>query len=338
MLSTQQEELLIPSECAPAQLPEYATLVSPPVPIYSTSLLFSYLILSWPACLALRPFYSLSRICPPSSLVDQNLIERARQLSHNVDRVVAAALASSSGHAPSPSTDPASLTDPPSSPHPPAFAPLPLPTARPPPSLFPHLLTTNPLPPPAAPSAAPCGSNFVYGEVDVLSFLHLLSIATTGQTTKAPPTFCDLGCGEGRTLLAAAACGRFEKVLGIELLPGLAESAHSLAQILASLDSEEGVGYGKAASRIEVRQEDLFQCPAWRAASVVYMCATCFEAGQMAALASLAAEHLAPHSRVLLLDKPFPEPLCPGLRLLLRCQCLVSWGTAAAYVYQVDCD
>jgi hypothetical protein len=68
------------------------------------------------------------------------------------------------------------------------------------------------------------------------------------------------------------------------------------------------------------------------------MCATCFEAGQMAALASLAAEHLSPHSRVILLDKPFPEPLCPGLRLLLRCQCLVSWGTAAAYVYQVECD
>ena len=76
-----------------------------------------------------------------------------------------------------------------------------------------------------------------YGEIDLLSFLALLSLTSP----QADWQFYELGCGLGKTVLAASLCYQFKKSIGVECLAPLLEVAkryntqHNIEFILADL-------------------------------------------------------------------------------------------------------
>ena len=60
-----------------------------------------------------------------------------------------------------------------------------------------------------------------YGEIDLVSFLALLSL-----TSPQPDWhFYELGCGLGKTVMAASLCYKFKKSIGVECLKPLVEIA-----------------------------------------------------------------------------------------------------------------
>jgi len=257
---------------------------------------------------------------PPSSLVDTNLIERARLLARNVDVLL--------GGGDEAKVAPLSLSLNGSSQT--LAPPQPLPT------------------PPIQSRDVGVGegkegdrySNFIYGEIGMLSMLKLLSYTVAGMhgggSGGGGRVFYDLGCGEGKTLLCARALGLFTKVVGIELIASLAEKAQDLVDIIQGVMNpviEGEAGGGEIEAR--VLQEDFFSYD-WSDGDVIYMCGTCFDAQQIHQL-SQKVRTLKPGSRFILIDKTLP-PMGgedDNLMLTFRCQCHVSWGLATANVYTV---
>jgi hypothetical protein len=83
-----------------------------------------------------------------------------------------------------------------------------------------------------------------------------------------------------------------------------------------------------------VLQGDLFEAD-WTDASVLYLCATCFDTDQLGHIAKK-ARRMRPGARIILVDKPLPAVGGDErITLMMRCQCLVTWGYASAYVYEV---
>jgi SAM-dependent methyltransferase len=60
-----------------------------------------------------------------------------------------------------------------------------------------------------------------YGEIDLLSFLALLSLTSP----KPHWHFYELGCGVGKTVIAASLCYQFQKSIGIDCLKPLVDTA-----------------------------------------------------------------------------------------------------------------
>ena len=61
-----------------------------------------------------------------------------------------------------------------------------------------------------------------YGEIDLVSFLALLSLTSPNPNWH----FYELGCGLGKTVMAASLCYQFKKSVGIECLKPLVEVAN----------------------------------------------------------------------------------------------------------------
>lgn len=69
---------------------------------------------------------------------------------------------------------------------------------------------------------------YIYGEIDFLSFIALLSLTKPNANT----VFYDLGSGVGKAVIACALVYPVKKSIGIELLPELHHSAKQCAQRL----------------------------------------------------------------------------------------------------------
>lgn len=63
--------------------------------------------------------------------------------------------------------------------------------------------------------------DYIYGEINFLSFIALLSLAKPNEDT----VFYDLGCGVGKAVLACAMVYPVKKSVGVELLPELYDCA-----------------------------------------------------------------------------------------------------------------
>jgi SAM-dependent methyltransferase len=63
--------------------------------------------------------------------------------------------------------------------------------------------------------------DYIYGEINFLSFIALLSLTKPNENT----VFYDLGCGVGKAVLACAMVYSVHKSMGVELLPELYTSA-----------------------------------------------------------------------------------------------------------------
>ena len=165
-------------------------------------------------------------------------------------------------------------------------------------------------------------ANFVYGELRAASLARLLGACEL----RRGETFADLGCGAGRLLVTAAALVRLDRVVGVELLDGYAETAR---RTLARL----GPVLGAAAPAVDLRHGSFTDEPdasAWVGADVVVATSTCFEAAQMRRIADHAAR-LRPGARVVTLDKPLPASDA-RFDLLYKVACRGDWGAAVGYV------
>jgi hypothetical protein len=74
--------------------------------------------------------------------------------------------------------------------------------------------------------------DYVYGEIEFLSFIALLSLTRPNNQT----VFYDLGSGTGKAVLACAMVFPVQKSVGVELLPQLHEAACLQAKQLASIE------------------------------------------------------------------------------------------------------
>lgn len=84
--------------------------------------------------------------------------------------------------------------------------------------------------------------DYIYGEIELLPFIALLSLANP----KASTVFYDLGCGSGKAVLACAMIYPITKSVGIELLPELHACACTQNKRLAALTD-----YALTAAKIE---------------------------------------------------------------------------------------
>lgn len=83
---------------------------------------------------------------------------------------------------------------------------------------------------------------YVYGEIEFLSFIALLSLTKPDDKT----VFYDLGCGTGKAVLACAMVFPVNKSVGVELLPNLYFAACEQAKKLALIE-----GYAQQSQKIE---------------------------------------------------------------------------------------
>jgi SAM-dependent methyltransferase len=138
-------------------------------------------------------------------------------------------------------------------------------------------------------------SSFTYGEVEFVSFIKLLRQATPA----AGETFCDLGCGTGKALfIAAMSPFGFDRVMGIELMPGLYQAAAATHQLFAdSLGELQGVSDG--APPIEIVKGDMTLVD-WSDADIVYTSSICFSEELIQSIAEC-AKRMKPGSRFMTL-------------------------------------
>jgi SAM-dependent methyltransferase len=73
--------------------------------------------------------------------------------------------------------------------------------------------------------------DYIYGEINFLSFIALLSLTKPDEDT----VFYDLGCGVGKAVLACAMVYPVQKSVGVELLPELYTSACEQTEKLKNL-------------------------------------------------------------------------------------------------------
>lgn len=77
----------------------------------------------------------------------------------------------------------------------------------------------------------PPDKSLTYGEISFDTFPQILAAAKL----KHGGTFCDLGSGTGKAVIAAALVGSFDKLIGIELLDDLYEASE---RVLAKFEAE----------------------------------------------------------------------------------------------------
>jgi len=109
--------------------------------------------------------------------------------------------------------------------------------------------------------------NFLYGEIDFLALIALLSYC---NPTKRD-VFYDLGSGAGKVVMSAALCFHFQKVVGIELLPELVSLSNN---VLKKYHNSEHAKTNTC--EIQFREEDVLKC-SLSDASIIFINATAFK-------------------------------------------------------------
>jgi len=95
---------------------------------------------------------------------------------------------------------------------------------------------------------------YVYGEIDFMSFIALLSLTKPNAST----VFYDLGSGTGKTVLASAMVFPIKKSCGIELFTELHRAAEAQRQALLQLPS-----YSTTAQRIHFLNANFLDTDLW---------------------------------------------------------------------------
>ena len=147
-------------------------------------------------------------------------------------------------------------------------------------------------------------TELTYGEFDLDGFHEALDCAVDGLPDLRRCTFCDLGSGAGRLVLAAAARYPWEKCVGIEALPDLHHMAGLLHAVAIDAAAEAD---GAALSPCEFRELEVSPETAEEAlgsVDVLFAFSTCFDD---VALAGMLAAGLRPGARVVTVDSMLPN-------------------------------
>ncbi len=176
--------------------------------------------------------------------------------------------------------------------------------------------------------------NFVYGEVDFLSFCKVLLLV------HVPPNgvFVDLGCGSGTCIAAAILApfyyskycpstklNPFSRFIGIDLMKSKIDDCTRLL-----LEMEAIVGRA-AWPEVSVIYDNFLNVD-WTHADVVYTCATCFAQDQLDLLFQRFSD-LKVGCYVIIMDNMALAD-SPLFSVVGSAQCVASWGHSNAYVYR----
>lgn len=154
---------------------------------------------------------------------------------------------------------------------------------------------------------------FIYGEVDIISFISILEAAHP----KSGQIFYDLGSGAGKAVFTAALAFDFAACKGIELVPELYQLSIQLQQQLPELNK-----------RIEFVNAD-FLTVDLTDADIVFINAACFMGETWQAI-TMKLKQLRPGTRIILGSKALTDPAFSLMEEKLR---YMSWGTALVRIY-----
>lgn len=178
--------------------------------------------------------------------------------------------------------------------------------------------------------------NLTYGEVKESS----LAMAIAKHVDmKGKKVFYDVGSGTGRGCFAAALIHDFDKIVGVELVPGLHDAAVVQKNLYDSkvkprLDSEaKQYGLEPSSAEITLRCDD-FRSFDWSDADLVWANSTCFGQELMEKL-SQEAEKLKEGAVFITLTQRLNSPQWTqvGNGELMP----MSWGGATIYVWKKNC-
>lgn len=178
-----------------------------------------------------------------------------------------------------------------------------------------------------------------YGEWPVEAFLDALDLAVDGLPELGSLTFCDLGSGTGRLVLAAAARYPWARCVGIEALPELHAVSDSLLAAATSMAAASSHHLSPCEFRaLEVLPETAPQ--QLGAVDVVFVFSTCFDD---VSLADTLAAGLNPGARVLTVDALLPNrgdaaEGVPSFRLLGQRSAVSKVGQHSVYLWEVSAE
>lgn len=169
---------------------------------------------------------------------------------------------------------------------------------------------------------------FIYGEIDFLSFYTILERATPSNQD----IFYDLGSGSGKAVLSAILFFNVKKSIGIELLPPLYEQSNILlkkvTQRFQQHDDEKE--YLPQTERIQFIN-DSFLHYNFGDANIIYVAATCLTDATWNELISKMAR-LKPGSRIIVTTRTIHheqfESIYQGIELM-------SWGLCPVRIYKI---
>eukprot|EP00743_Colponemidia_sp_Colp-15_P007644 GILK01008270.1.p1 GENE.GILK01008270.1~~GILK01008270.1.p1 ORF type:complete len:212 (-),score=19.88 GILK01008270.1:53-688(-) len=165
--------------------------------------------------------------------------------------------------------------------------------------------------------------NFVYGETDTDSLL--LSLQEVNPQTGE--TFCDLGSGYGKVVLAASLlCPGLGLCRGIELLIGPHFSALEIHKSFRTWLSENNIS---AAENISFEKGDFLQVD-WSDTDILYLAATCFEADVLGGIVEK-MPYLKSGARIISIDKPLQSDC---LTLTRDVDGDMGWGDCHIFYYR----
>jgi SAM-dependent methyltransferase len=169
---------------------------------------------------------------------------------------------------------------------------------------------------------------FVYGEIDLLSFYTILERASPSTQD----VFYDLGSGSGKAVLSALLFFNVYKSIGIELLPPLYEQSNTqrdkaIQQFQQHDDENEYIPQMKRIQFIN----DSFLHYDFGDADIIYVAATCLSDATWNELISKMAS-LKPGSRIIvatrMIDHELFESIYQGIELM-------SWGLCPVGIYKI---
>jgi precorrin-6B methylase 2 len=163
------------------------------------------------------------------------------------------------------------------------------------------------------------GNDFVYGEIEFLSFCAILQRVNPKQSD----VFYDLGCGSGKAVLTAALCFKFSKAVGVELLPELYHLANKQLKKVRDLGADI-----KQLDCVQFLNNDYLNCN-FSEATILFINATCINEQNWNDLLKKIAK-LPIGSRVVITSKQIQDV---QFKLLSASKEQMSWGQATVTSY-----
>ncbi|MBI2444574.1 MAG: hypothetical protein HYV42_05045 [Candidatus Magasanikbacteria bacterium] len=162
-----------------------------------------------------------------------------------------------------------------------------------------------------------------YGEVNFASFPALLAAAD------APPggTFYDLGSGTGKAVILAALLGNFRRLVGIELIPELYQTAAAVREKF-NQRLRPALPQSYPEPDINFRSGDIFT-EDWSEADVIFVQATCFSENLLTQLTER-CQQLKPGSRIISVTATLDAPF---LTCFHTDKFALGWGLATVWYY-----
>lgn len=169
---------------------------------------------------------------------------------------------------------------------------------------------------------------YVYGEIDFISFIALLSLVKPDTST----VFYDLGSGTGKAVFACAMVFNVKKCCGIELFNELHSAAVQQQRHLQHL-SRTTSNYRDKVKRICFIQDDFLQAD-FKDATLIFINAAGFFGPTWQAL-NQRLEQLTSRLTVITTSKKLTSTAFTVIKMT---QVQMSWGVVDAYIHRIKIE